>query len=98
MTSGSMANDAWATPFAAMRQLKGVWPSRGWSWDTRFSCVSSSFTVDHEPKARAVLAAALTTEWSPSSVQRAPQSLQDLATRTGGLRAGQALFSSAPVG
>ena len=98
MTSGYAGGDAWSTPFAAMRQLRAAWPSRGWSWDTRLSCLSSSFSVELEPKARAAVLLALATEWTPSTVQRAPASLQDVAGRTGGLRPGQMLFSSGAVG
>jgi hypothetical protein len=81
-----------------MRELRSASPSRGWSWDTRLSCVTSSFNAEFEPKARAAVVAALSTEWTSVTIQRASPALRDLAERTGGLRAGQLIFSSAAIG
>ena len=84
--------------FAAMKDLRGSWPSRGWSWDKRLSCVTSSFSAETEETARRAIAVALPTEWTSATIGEAPAALQDLAERTGGLRAGQLIFVSAPAG
>jgi hypothetical protein len=92
MSIGSSA-EAFSALLAALKQLRAVWPSRGWSWDRRVSCVSSSFVVEIEPKARAAAATMFPVEWLPNSIGRAPPSLRDIAERTGGLRAGQMILS-----
>src|SRR5277367_2776523 len=98
MSTGPVVGDAWSLLFGAMKELRVAWPSRGWSWDTRFSCVTSSFNAELDARARTAVAAALATEWTAATIQRASPALRDLAERTGGLRAGQFLFSSGPVG
>jgi hypothetical protein len=80
--------------FAALRRVRASWPARGWSWDSRMVCVTSSFSTEFETKARAAIAEALTVEWTSSSIGRAPPLLRDYVDRYGGLRHGQVLFSS----
>jgi hypothetical protein len=84
--------------FEAMKQLRATWPARGWSWDGRLSCVASSISAEIEAKARTVAAVALPTEWTSVTIQRAPPNLQEIAERTGGLRAGQLILTSAAAG
>ncbi len=98
MSTGLGGGDPLALLFGAMKEVRASWPSYGWSWDARVSCVTSSFSVELEGKARTVAAIALSTEWTPSTIQRAPAHLRELAERTGGLRAGQLLLSSAAIG
>lgn len=90
--------DSWMLPFAAMKELRASWPSRGWSWDARLSCVSSSFDVDLSTRARTAAAIVLKSEWTPATIHRAPPPLRELAESAGGLRAGQVLLSSATIG
>jgi hypothetical protein len=97
MSTGT-AGDAWSLLFGAMKELRLAWPSRGWSWDTRLTCVTSSFNAEFEGKARAALTTALSTEWTSATIQRALPPLRDIAERTGGLRAGQFIFTSASIG
>jgi hypothetical protein len=98
MSTGPVVGDAWSLLFAALKELRLAWPSRGWSWDTRLSCLTSSFNSELETRARAAVIAALSTEWTSTTIQRASVPLRDLAERTGGLRAGQFMFSSATIG
>ena len=98
MSTGPVGGDAWSLLFAALKELRSAWPSRGWSWDTRLSCVTSSFNVEFESKSRAAVIVALSTEWTPVTIPRASPALRDLAERTGGLRAGQLIFTSATIG
>lgn len=98
MVSGANVGDSWSVLFHDMKGLRAVWPQRGWSWDGRFACVSSSFNVELEPKARAAAAIVLPSEWSTTTLYQAPPHLRELAERTGGLRAGQLLLSGTLVG
>jgi len=97
MTSGRVVGDSWSQLLSPMKELRTSWPSRGWSWDSRLSCVSSSFSAELESNARAA-AKALTTEWTSTTIARATPLLRELAERTGGLRAGQKLLTSTAVG
>jgi hypothetical protein len=97
MPSSSVVGDPWALLLAPMKELRTSWPSRGWSWDSRQSCVSSSFSAELEANARAA-AKALATEWTASTIQKATPVLRELAERSGGLRSGQRILTSAPVG
>lgn len=93
MSTGA-AGDSWSHVLSALRNLRLAWPSRGWSWDTRLTCVTSSFNVEAEAKARAAVAAAMGNEWTSVSIQSAQPVLRDIAERSGGLRAGQLIFTS----
>ena len=95
---GSRSGDSWSLVLRALKELRGSWPTRGWSWDGRLQCVSSSFAAELEPKARAATASALPSEFTSTTLSRAAAPFRDLAERTGGLRAGQMLLVSAPVG
>ena len=45
-------NDAWQPVFDSLARMRASWPTRGWSWDPRLMCVTSSFTTEQEPAAR----------------------------------------------
>jgi hypothetical protein len=98
MPTRPVVSDSWSSLFGAMKELRVAWPSRGWSWDARLSCVTSTFNVELASKARSAAALALASEWTSTTIQRAPPALRDLAERTGGLRAGQMVLASATVG
>src|SRR5690606_1779364 len=44
-----------AALFEKLGQFRKNWIKGGWSWDSRFSCVASSFNVELESEARAVV-------------------------------------------
>lgn len=90
--------DALSQLLATLKDFRAAWPARGWSWDRRVSCVSSSFVVELESKARAVALATLANEWTPGTVGRAPPALREIAERTGGMRPGQLMFSTTGAG
>jgi hypothetical protein len=90
--------DATQPLFDALTRLKQEWPARGWSWDGRFVCLASTFTVPYEAQARKAAAAALPAEYTSTTINSAPHELRDLATRTGGLRPGQFLLAGGPIG
>ena len=81
-----------------LRSVRTTWPARGWSWDTRFNCVTSSFNAEVEAKAKAAVVAVLTNEWTSVTIQSAAPAIRDLAERTGGLRSGQLIFATPAVG
>src|ERR1700729_4059063 len=84
--------------FDAFRRLRTEWPRRGWSWDSRLSCIASSFGAGLEATAREVALKAFAQEWNSRTLPTAPQNIRDLAERCGGLRSGQNLFSGVGVG
>jgi hypothetical protein len=98
MASGSVGGSAWQTLFGTMKQVRAAWPTRGWSWDGRLQCVSSSFAAELEGKAKAAARLALPNEWTSSTIHRAPTPLRQLAERTGGLRPGQMVLSGTEIG
>ncbi|MFO0736084.1 MAG: hypothetical protein U0270_09400 [Labilithrix sp.] len=77
--------------------MKASWPTRGWSWDPRLMCVTSSFTTEQEPSARKSSQIALQNEWTAATIVRAPQSLRDVVERAGGIRQGQLALSTGPI-
>jgi hypothetical protein len=84
--------------FEPLRRLRNDWPQRGWSWDSRVACVSSSFSVDLEQKNRALALASMATEYTSRTIVSAPPALRDICDRAGGIRSGQSAFVGAAVG
>jgi hypothetical protein len=96
--SNVAAGSSWSQLFAAMKEVKASWPSRGWSWDNRLTCVSSSFATELEAKARLAAKLALPGEWTSVTIGKAAPGVRSLAERTGGLRAGQMILTSVNPG
>lgn len=90
-------NDAWQPLFESLGRMKASWPTRGWSWDPRLLCVTSSFTTEQEPAARTAVKIALQNEWNAQTIVRAPQQLRDVVERCGGVRQGQLVLSTGPI-
>lgn len=90
-------NDAWQPLFESLGRMKAAWPTRGWSWDPRLLCVTSSFTTEQEPAARKATQNALQNEWTSSTITRGPQQLRDVVERSGGIRQGQIVLSTGPI-
>jgi len=84
--------------FDPLRRLRGEWPQRGWSWDSRVACISSSFTSDLETSNRALALQAMPTEYTSRSVATATPGLREICDKAGGLRSGQLFLVGAPVG
>ena len=66
----------------------------GWSWDSRLSCVSSSFSLTVSKDARRALTSALRFRWTERTIDRAPPAVQEVAQATGGVREGQELYAT----
>lgn len=90
-------NEAWQPVFDSLARMKSAWPTRGWSWDPRLMCITSSFTTEQEPAARKATQVALQNEWTSATIVRAPQQLRDVGERAGGVRQGQLALSTGPI-
>ncbi len=75
-------------------QLRKNWIKGGWSWDNRFNCLASSFSVELDGEARAVVLRYLTHEYSSKTIVSAPPQVREVADSTGGVRVDQRLYSS----
>ncbi len=83
--------------FDSFKALRASWPKRGWSWDNRFGCVASTFDLDVADRARELVVKTLPTVWTDRNLHEASRVLRDLCERTGGVRAGQLVYTSDPV-
>ena len=90
-------NESWQAMFGSLARMKSAWPTRGWSWDSRLLCITSSFTTEQEPQARTATQLALQNEWTAATIARAPQALRDVVERAGGIRQGQLALSTGPI-
>jgi hypothetical protein len=90
-------HDSWQPLFESLARMKSTWPTRGWSWDPRLLCCTSSFTTEQEPQARQATQLALQQEWTSATIARGPQPLRDVVERAGGIRQGQLALSTGPV-
>jgi hypothetical protein len=93
-----MVDTVWQPLLERFKKLKATWPARAWSWDSRLVCVTSSFAVELEPKARVAALEALPVEFTSATLSRAPNELRRVAERTGGLRMGQLLLTTRDKG
>jgi hypothetical protein len=84
--------------FEPLRRLRNAWPQRGWSWDSRVACVSSSFSADLEQKNRVLALSSMPTEYTSRSIATAPPPVREICDRAGGLRSGQYVFLGTAVG
>ena len=81
-----------------LTDFRTKWPKRGWSWDARFSCVASAFSTELVEEANAALALTFPGRWNHRTLGTAPPLVQQIAERTGGVRADQWIFSTVPSG
>jgi hypothetical protein len=79
----------WEPLFAALTTLKKSWPTRGFSWDARLVCVTSSFAGEFTEPARDALRAAFPYEFGPKNVGTAHPSMLEVVEKAGGIRSGQ---------
>ena len=89
-----MVHPSWKPLFDRFARLKASWPARAWSWDSRLVCVTSSFAVELDAKARAAALETLPLEYTAATLPRASSDLRRVAERTGGLRMGQLLLTA----
>lgn len=83
----------------AFKRMRAAWPTRGWSWDSRLNCITSSFSADFEARARSAAAQALPHRFTAATLATAPARIRDVVERSGGLRSSQiALAGGSPTG
>jgi hypothetical protein len=87
-----------AALFEKLGQLRKNWIKGGWSWDSRYSCVASSFNNEMEGEARAVVLAYLPHEWTSKTIATAPAQARELADATGSVRPDQRLYTMDQLG
>lgn len=80
-----------------LRELRRTWPGRGWSWDSRFQCVASTFAVEVVDQARDAALRALPHAWNERTLAKAPSHIRQIAESTGGVRADQLLMARQSV-
>jgi hypothetical protein len=85
---------AWKTLSPGLSELRAKWPMRGWTWDTRFNCISSSFATHLADEARHAAELAFPVRWTSATIKKAPARVLDLAERTGGVRDGQQVLTA----
>lgn len=81
---------------AQMADFRLQWPKRGWSWDTRLSCIASALSVDLIEDANKALATPFPHRWGQRTLNQAPPTVQQIAEKTGGIRADQWIYSTNP--
>lgn len=79
---------------AQLPDFRARWPKRGWSWDTRFMCVASAFSTELVEEANTALQPTFPHRWNHRSLSSAPPIVQQIAERTGGVRADQWILST----
>src|SRR5882724_3854420 len=82
-----------AALFEMCGRFKKAWIKGGFSWDSRFSCVASSFSSELDSEARAVVSQYFPSEWTMKTVVNAPPQVREVAEATGGVRTDQRLFT-----
>jgi len=87
-----------AALFLKLAEFKKNWIKGGWSWDSRYSCVASSFNHEMEGEARAVALAYLPYEWNSKTIAGAPPQAKEIAESTGSVRPDQRLYTMDQLG
>lgn len=86
----------WEPLFEGLARVRSGWPSRGFSWDNRLVCVTSSFTGEFAGTAKAALGMVFSQTYTHKTVASAHSLVREVAETSGGVRANQLVFASAP--
>ncbi|MFT3928565.1 MAG: hypothetical protein QM778_38910 [Myxococcales bacterium] len=86
-----------ASLFKPLPQFKSTWPAGGWSWDRRFACLASTISQGSSAEGWRIAQTLFPHVWDSRTVATAPASVTKVSVETGGVRAGQFLFSTAAV-
>ena len=84
--------------FEELAQFRRRWPGRGWSWDPRILCVSSSFSTAVEVDARNAVSAVFKAQYTHRSLSKAPATVHEISEASGGLRPDQMIVTSETLG
>lgn len=80
-----------------LARLRVGWVGRGWSWDSRLSCVASSFSQELTAEARSAIAAVFPHEFNHRTIRKATALVAQIAEQTGGVRSDQFIVATEPV-
>jgi len=83
--------EAWEALFVRLGALRTAWPTRAWTYDRRFKCVTCALTKADEAQDMAAVAAVLPATWNASTLAEAPPDVKTAVGACGGLRAGQSV-------
>lgn len=67
-----------------------------WKWDDRFNTVLAEFKVDNKARIHEALERCLDRMWDSATIENAPEAVQAVISRFGGIMPGQLLFTSDP--
>jgi hypothetical protein len=87
------SDEPWQALLDAFGQLRDAWPSKEWTWDHRFKCVTSSLGVEASPELRRLLEPVMPASWTGEAFRTAPPDVQSLRERCGDVRPGQLLLT-----
>lgn len=90
MDSGGSTTDQL---FFSLEQFRLLWPKQGWSWDSRFTMIASSFHVDLTSESEQALKSTFIDEYDHRTLLNAVDAIQDAAESVGGVRADQRLYA-----
>ena len=79
--------------FEALSRFRANWPKSGWSWDNRFNCIASSFSVELAPDARKIVMASFPFEFDRGTLATGARVIQHAVQGTGGLRSDQRAYA-----
>ena len=65
-----------------------------WTWDDYVGTMLAPFNMDDATRVAEVLDESFASKWDFKSITEAPQSIRDIATKIGGIRQTQHLFTS----
>ncbi len=80
-----------------LARLREGWVGRGWSWDSRLSCVASSFSQELTNEARAAIATVFPHEFNHRTIRKATALVAQISEQTGGVRSDQFIVATEPV-
>ena len=65
-----------------------------WKWETRFETALAEFSIDSSDNIHAILERFFNDKWDSSSINDAPDVVQEIVKKFGALRSGQLLFTA----
>lgn len=86
----------WEPVFASLQTFKSRWPARGWSWDNRLFCITSSLVGELLPRAEETTSVLFPERYTVKNLSEASPEMRELVERSGGLRPNQIAFCSGP--
>lgn len=84
--------------FRALQSVRNAWPGGGWSWDSRLSCVASSFNAELAREAKQAAQLSFSHEYTHKTLGSAPNLVREVAENAGGVRQDQLLMVTGLAG